>query len=67
MTLYELAMVSPQCFIFIREDDGRMEDSGTTHEYLFPGGIEERQRKVIALIAKQYPMHKHVLEVRLED
>ena len=66
MTLYELAKVSPQCFIFIREDNGNMEDSGITHEYLFPGSAEEREKNVIALIAKQYPMYKHVIEVRLE-
>lgn len=66
MTLYELAMVTPQCHIFIREDNCRPEDHGIVMEYKFPGSKEERARKVKSIIAKQYPMMKHVLEVALE-
>lgn len=58
MTIKELAKVSPQCFIFIRNNDGSVE------EYHWPdsraGGLEIKN-----VLATSYPMYKNVLEVKV--
>lgn len=59
MTVKELARVSPQCFIFIRNTDG------TVTEYHWPdnslGSLEVKD-----ILATNYPMFKGVLEVKVK-
>ena len=58
MTIKELAKVSPQCFIFIRKDDG------TVEEYKW-GDNQTGALEVADIKATNYPMYKMVLEVRI--
>lgn len=58
MTVKELAIVSPQCFIFIRKKDG------TVEEYKW-GDNENGKREIMDIIAINYPMYKMVLEVKV--
>lgn len=57
MTLYELWMTAPQCFVFIRFSDG------SVHEYI--GGKLYAGSIVKSVYATDYPMYKHVLEVTI--
>ena len=56
MTVKELWDVSPKCHIFIRTDDGVKEYSLKKRE---SDGVIE------SIYATEYPMYKHVLEVKL--
>ena len=58
MTVKELAKVSPQCFIFIRNDDGSVE------EYHWPDN-KIGVFKVKDILATSYPMYKNVLEIKV--
>lgn len=59
MTLGELRRVSPQCFIFIRHMDGSVEE--------YTGSRALADMSVGSVLATEYPMFKHVLEVTLYD
>ena len=59
MTIKELAKVSPQCFIFIRNEDG------TATEYKW-GDNETGSLEITDVIATNYPMYKMVLEVKVQ-
>lgn len=57
MTLRELWLVSPQCFIFIRRGESCVEE--------YKGGREESDAQIERVLATSYPMFKNVLEVTL--
>ena len=58
MTLYELWMHAPECFVFIREGGG-------VREYI--GGKVKADQLVKTVKATSYPNYRHVLEVTLEQ
>ena len=57
MTIKELAKVSPQCFIFIRTEEG-------VKEYKW-GDSETGALEITNVLATSYPMFKNVLEVEV--
>lgn len=59
MMLYELWLHAPRCFVFVRNEQGHVE------EYI--GGAKWRDAEVRSVLATDYPMFKHVLEVVLEN
>ena len=57
MTLHELWRVSPQCFVFVRQKNGVLEEYGGKKKYA--------DAVVESVLATSYPMFKNVLEVTL--
>ena len=57
ITVGDLHSLSPQSFIFIRREDGRLEE--------FTGNAALRDAAVGRVTAKSYPMFKRVLEIEL--
>lgn len=62
MTVKELWSVAPQSFVFIAEVDGQ--PTATMTEYC--GGKKYADSRVIDVRATAYPMHKSVLEIKIE-
>jgi hypothetical protein len=56
MTVGELFRVSPQCWVFIRCEDGTVRQCTPA----------DSNKVVRSVLATNYPMYKHVLEVVLE-
>ena len=58
MTLYELYQHAPLCFIFVRGENGKLRE--------YKGAAAGKNRTVATILATDYPMFKHVLEVTLD-
>lgn len=61
MNIQELWRVSPRSFIFIRKDDGTVEE----YKGIRLRGMDAKD-DVISVEAKKYPMYDSVLEVVME-
>ena len=59
MTVWELWMVSPRCFIFIRNPDETVT--------LYDGGEKNQDKIILDVLATEYPMYKNVLEVKVKN
>ena len=62
ISLFDLWWVSPQCFTFIKEKDGKAVDYP---ECEYKGAPWGKEYVVYDVIATSYPMYKHVLEVKI--
>ena len=59
MTLHELWEICPRCFLFIKQEDGRVRE--------YKGSNADAFAQVADIYATKYPMYDNVLEVKLKE